>query len=143
MTVSGRTKISTSRHPSCLQHTGAVGRSRHRLCQTLAVSLDRVPRGAIGDSGILVGAFVPLTTAVFGMVIQVGVPILGAMFLADAALGFVARAVPQANVFVVGIPVKVAAGMVLLVVTAPLFSRLLLLRFGCMDQHRLTVPGGM
>jgi len=115
----------------------------HRLFQALAVSLDRVPPGALGDPGVLLGALVPLTGAMFGMIIQIGAPILGAMFLTDAALGFVARAVPQMNVFIVGIPVKIAAGMALLIVTAPLFSRLLLLQFGRMDQQLLTVLRGM
>ena len=89
------------------------------------------------------GALAALLGAMFGTVIQVGAPIPGAMFLTDAALGFVARAVPQMNVFIVGIPVKIAAGMVLLVVTAPLFSRLLLLQFGRMDQQLRSVLRGM
>jgi flagellar biosynthesis protein FliR len=115
----------------------------HRLFQVMAVSLDRVPPGAMGDVGVLAGALVPLTGAVFGMMIQIGAPILGAMFLTDAALGFVARAVPQMNVFIVGIPVKIAAGMALLIVTAPLFARLLLLQFSRMDGQLLSVLRGM
>jgi flagellar biosynthesis protein FliR len=33
------------------------------------------------------------------------------MFLTDAALGFVARAISQMDVLIVGIPVQTAAGM--------------------------------
>ena len=77
------------------------------------------------------------------MVIQVGAPILGELFLTDAAWGFVAHEGPQMIDFIVGIPVEIAVGTVLLVVTAPLFSRLLLLGFGRMDRQRLTVRRGM
>ncbi len=115
----------------------------HRLFQALAVSLERVPPGTLGDPGVLVSAFIPIVTAMFAMVIQVGAPILGAMFLTDAALGFVARAVPQMNVFIVGIPVKIAAGFALLVVTAPLFSRLLLVQFSRMDAQLMSVLRGV
>lgn len=78
-----------------------------------------------------------------GMVIQVEAPVPGAMFLADAALGFVARNVSRMNAFVVGIPFKIAAGMVLLIATALLYSGRLLLQCSRRDQRRLTIMRGM
>ena len=65
------------------------------------------------------------------------------MFLADAALGFVARAVPRVSVGVVGIPFQIAAGMVLLIVTEPVYSGRIILQFSRRDQRRLTILRGM
>jgi flagellar biosynthetic protein FliR len=38
--------------------------------------------------------------------VQIGAPVLGALFLTEAALALAARFVPQANIFLVGLPLK-------------------------------------
>jgi flagellar biosynthetic protein FliR len=115
----------------------------HLLLRALAFSLEKVPPGGALQVSTLAAALVPMGATMFTTMIQVGAPILGALFLTDAALGFVARAVPQMNVFIVGIPVKIGVGIVLLVVTAPLFARLLEWHFGRMEGQLLTLLGGM
>jgi flagellar biosynthetic protein FliR len=47
-------------------------------------------------------------------------PFFGALLLADVGLGFVARTVPQMNIFVLGLPLKVALGFFLLMVVLPM-----------------------
>jgi flagellar biosynthesis protein FliR len=115
----------------------------HLFLRALAFSLERVPPGPGVHLDALVGAVVPMAGVMFLTTVQIGAPVLGALFLTDAALGFVARAVPQMNVFIVGIPVKIGVGIVLLVVTAPLFARLLSWHFGQMEGQLLSLLGGM
>ncbi len=115
----------------------------HMLLRALAFSLERVPPGGGLPLTALAGALLPMAGTIFLTTLQVGAPVLGALFLTDAALGFVARAVPQMNVFIVGIPVKIGVGLVLLVVTAPLFARLLAWHFNRLGGQLLTVLGGM
>ena len=43
-----------------------------------------------------------------------------ALVLSDIGLGFLARTVPQMNIFVVGLPVKVALGFFVLAAVLPL-----------------------
>lgn len=43
----------------------------------------------------------------FGISFQIAIPIVASMFLIDIALGIVSRTVPQLNVFVVGLPLKI------------------------------------
>ena len=43
----------------------------------------------------------------FTIAFQMAIPIVGTLFLVDVALGIIARAVPQLNVFVVGLPLKI------------------------------------
>jgi|SRR5690625_222645 len=38
---------------------------------------------------------------------QIAIPLVGSLFLVDVALGIIARTVPQLNVFVVGLPLKI------------------------------------
>lgn len=43
----------------------------------------------------------------FVIAFQMALPIVGCLFLVDVALGLIARTVPQVNVFVVGLPLKI------------------------------------
>ncbi|WP_026674269.1 flagellar biosynthetic protein FliR [Alkalihalobacterium bogoriense] len=57
----------------------------------------------------------------FLIAFQMAIPIVGALFLVDLSLGMVARAVPQMNVFVVGIPLKITVGLLLLMIYMGIF----------------------
>ncbi len=53
--------------------------------------------------------------------VQISAPLLGAMFIADVALGIISRSVPQMNVFIVGLPIKVAVALAGTAVLLPAF----------------------
>src|SRR5699024_1737880 len=50
----------------------------------------------------------------FLIAFQMALPLVGCLFLVDVALGIVARAVPQLNVFVVGLPIKITVSFLVL-----------------------------
>ncbi|GIP62073.1 flagellar biosynthetic protein FliR [Virgibacillus pantothenticus] len=50
----------------------------------------------------------------FLIAFQIAIPIVGCLFLVDVALGIVARTVPQLNVFVVGLPLKILVSFIVL-----------------------------
>lgn len=62
--------------------------------------------------------------AMFVVSFQISIPIVGSIFLVDLALGLVARTVPQINIFIVGLPVKILVSFILLffVVGSMIFS---------------------
>jgi flagellar biosynthetic protein FliR len=95
------------------------------LVQAVAESLRLVPPGTLswipaGDLSI--GGWL---TALFRLAIKIVVPIYGAMLLADIGLGFLARTVPQMNIFVLGLPLKIAVGFFVLTLVLPLSVDLL------------------
>ncbi|AWB46867.1 flagellar biosynthetic protein FliR [Paenibacillus sp. CAA11] len=53
-------------------------------------------------------------TEAFMIAFQMSAPLVVALFLTDVALGFLAKTAPQFNVFVIGIPLKIIVGLVLL-----------------------------
>ncbi|WP_413381577.1 flagellar biosynthetic protein FliR [Alkalihalobacillus sp. 1P02AB] len=57
----------------------------------------------------------------FMIAFQMALPIVGSLFLVDVALGMVSRTVPQMNVFVVGMPLKILVGLLLLTVFMGVF----------------------
>jgi flagellar biosynthetic protein FliR len=56
----------------------------------------------------LLGEFINLA-------VRIALPLMGAIMIVDAALGILIRTVPQINVFVVGIPIKICIGLLLLI----------------------------
>lgn len=57
----------------------------------------------------------------FADAFQMALPIVGSLFLVDVAVGIVARTVPQLNVLVVGLPLKIGVGFILLILVMPLY----------------------
>ena len=70
---------------------------------------------AFGSEGLLTFIVESFSMA-FMIAFQMAIPIVGSLFLVDVALGIVARTVPQMNIFVVGFPVKIIVGLILLIV---------------------------
>ncbi|MDC3416380.1 flagellar biosynthetic protein FliR [Aquibacillus salsiterrae] len=70
---------------------------------------------SLGDESF-VQFIMELFNRMFLIAFQLSIPIVGCLFLVDVAMGIVARTVPQLNVFVVGIPLKILVALVALFV---------------------------
>ncbi len=57
----------------------------------------------------------------FLIAFQLSIPIVGCLFLVDVALGIIARTVPQLNVFVVGLPLKILVSFLVLFMFIPFY----------------------
>lgn len=65
----------------------------------------------------------------FIIAFQISLPIVASLFLIDVALGILTKAVPQLNIFAVGLPLKIFVGFVLLLLTMTVFFYLLQILF--------------
>lgn len=87
-----------------------------------------------GVSNFLIDSFAHM----FYLAFQMAAPLIVALFLVDVALGVLARTVPQFNVFVVGLPIKIAVGFLILLLIVPsflvLFRELFTILFKAMEQ---------
>jgi flagellar biosynthetic protein FliR len=72
-----------------------------------AVPVDRFP--VFGSDGALAAGHA--VTGILLAALEIGAPVLGALFLTEVALALMSRFVPQANVFAVGLPVKVLVAL--------------------------------
>jgi len=77
--------------------------------------------------------------------VQMALPILAAMFITDVGLGFLAKTAPQFNVFVVGFPIKIMLGLLLLALMMPglaiIFDKLFSILFNTLEQMFGIVQG--
>jgi len=58
----------------------------------------------------------------FSLGIKISMPILGTILILDVALGVLVKAVPQMNIFVVGMPIKLLIGLMVFFIIVPAFS---------------------
>lgn len=91
------------------------------------------------------GMLLQLMAMVMALGVELSAPLLAALFLSDITFAFLSRAVPQMNVFVVGLPVKVFAGLTIFALMMPgviyVFHRLFMFLFQQM-QSMLQAIGG-
>lgn len=71
-----------------------------------------LPLGSKGVAEYVVRSF----NTMFMIALQMSLPIVGSLFLVDVALGILARTFPQLNIFVVGIPIKIAVSFIILLI---------------------------
>lgn len=60
----------------------------------------------------------------FVVAVKLAAPLMAVMLFTNVGLGIVARTVPQINIFIVGMPLQIAIGLIFLGITAPLFVKL-------------------
>lgn len=90
------------------------------VLDALASSLRVLPAGGpVRDAGGLV-AVLETGRALFVLGLRFAAPVVAAVMIGNAALGVVARTVPQLNVLMVAFPLQIALGLFTLAVSLPL-----------------------
>ncbi|MCE3261326.1 MAG: hypothetical protein K0R43_405 [Pseudoduganella sp.] len=101
--------------------------AHHLVLRGVAYSLAAVPLGAL-----LAVPSLELVLAQFGQLFILGLglaaPVFFCLFLLEAGLAVISRNLPQMNVFIISVPVKIMAGLAMLALAVrhmqPLFERL-------------------
>ncbi|AGC67602.1 flagellar biosynthetic protein FliR [Thermoclostridium stercorarium subsp. stercorarium DSM 8532] len=108
----------------------------HLLIYTLCESFTLFPIGSkivIGQS--LVDFAADIITSVFSVGFKIAAPITAALLITDMALGIIAKAVPQVNVFIVGLPLKILVGFFVITVTIAAFRSVVHVLMGGMQDE--------
>ncbi len=118
----------------------------HRLLLAILIgSFDAVPLGSFNGFAGLVTLIVGLLQVVFELALRVAAPVMCVMFLLQAAMGFVARTVPQLNILSVGFVIRIIVGALFMMlgvaVALTLFSST---AWQVLDEvhHFFTITGG-
>ena len=70
----------------------------------------------------------------FYISIKIAVPIVFIILITDLTLGLVARTVPQLNIMILGLPIKILVGLTAFVFALPLFLKVLNSAFGMLPD---------
>lgn len=92
----------------------------HMLINGIMNSFDLVPIDKLvfmNQTGSIAHFVLVAFKKMFLIAFQMAFPVVVCLFLVDLALGLVARTVPQINIFVVGFPLKIFVGFVVIILT--------------------------
>ncbi len=93
----------------------------HVFIQGMVQSFEIAPVAAIAVKSASFAGITTIVQDVFVAGLKMAAPILVAIFMTNIAMGIIGRAVPQINVLVTSMPVTLMLGLVVMIITLPLF----------------------
>jgi flagellar biosynthetic protein FliR len=72
-------------------------------------------------SSSLMRSILLFSKEIFVTAVKISAPVMAVLLFSNVALGVVARTVPQINIFIVGMPLQVATGLIIFGLTIPVF----------------------
>lgn len=117
--------------------------AHHWFLRALAESYRLVPPMNFRYSNSLMEQLMHLGGNMFIVAIQIGAPVIAALLLTSVAFGLVARTVPQMNVFIVAMPLKIAVGLLFFGFSLPYLSSFLKLLFNGLGKNIVSLLRAM
>lgn len=93
----------------------------HFLIQALKLSFDIVPMASGSFSTVSVSKLISMSGEIFTVAVKVASAAIGVLFISNFIMGIIARIVPQMNIFIIGFPIKISVGFVMIFITLPFF----------------------
>lgn len=107
----------------------------HAIFQALYRSFFLVPLGGFSLKEPVYHSIVTQTGSIFGLALKIGSPVIVSLFLIEVSLGVLSRLVPQMNVFIEGIPVKILASISIFSLSLGLISPVILGLFSSLQGN--------
>lgn len=112
----------------------------HSLILAVAKSFDFIPLATgISHFNILTGRFMALGQELFMLSIVLVLPAMGILLVQEVALAFMSKIMPQMNIFMVALPLKVGVALILVYVTLPFTMEAMTTAFLSMSKQIMTL----
>ncbi|MBD3264174.1 MAG: flagellar type III secretion system protein FliR [Candidatus Omnitrophica bacterium] len=93
----------------------------HWIIKSLVKSFEAFPLGSLTLDANIVTVINDIFAKIIVLSFKISAPIVAAVFLIEMAYGVAARALPQMNILIVGLPLKMGLGMFFLMLSLPFF----------------------
>ncbi len=98
--------------------------AHHLFLAAIAESFTLVPPMRFTLSQQMMTGIVTLSRDMFVLAVRIGAPVIVALFITNIALAIVSKTIPQMNVMMVGFPITIAGGLLIMILSIPLFANL-------------------
>ena len=115
----------------------------HIFFEVMATSYEQIPLGGFTFEANKIDFLLRLTANMILLGLQLGAPLIVALLMANVILGFMARAMPQMNIFIVGIPVTILIGFVIIAFGMPYLTGAIHKSFNTLGSQVLELIGIM
>jgi flagellar biosynthetic protein FliR len=113
--------------------------AHHIVFQAISASFTELPIGAAALREPLLRYVVNATARVFSLGFKIGAPVIVTLFLTDLAFGMLARMIPQVNIFIEGVPIKILVATIMLTVSLGVTVPVIASLFKGMDNDFMRV----
>lgn len=96
--------------------------AHHPFFSAIVDSYRILPPLSLQMNGHMVALMMKFSSEMFVLAIRVGAPLIAVMLLVSVGLGLVARTVPQMNIFIVAMPLKILIGLAFMMIAAPFLT---------------------
>lgn len=86
----------------------------HTIIKGIFFSFRELPLGSINLNNNFFNYLITSTGKIFSMGLKISAPVTVTLFIVELSLGLLSRLIPQINVFIEGLPVKILVAMVVL-----------------------------
>lgn len=101
----------------------------HVLLAALYKSYSVLPIDGFAFTEAMTNNIASIFAEVFLIGFKISIPVLAATLIAEVALGILSRTVPQMNVFIVGLPLRIGIGLITLYIMVPVFMQIITVIF--------------
>ena len=115
----------------------------HQYIGAIVDSFRLIPCGLASPAGELGVLMVRASASVFVVAVQLSAPVLVALMFTMAALGLIARTVPQINIFTMSFPTSFFIGLAIYIASLPYFPEMIKLKFSDSYQNIISSLGWM
>lgn len=106
--------------------------AHHWIIRALVDSFEIVPLTSAAFSGLVIGGVARAFGDLFVVAMRIAAPTIAVLMLYNASLGIIAKTVPQINLLIVGFPVRIAIGMLVVGLSMTFFHPYLARAFDLM-----------
>lgn len=89
----------------------------HMLIRALFYSFEVLPAGTLTFSSNVIYELTDLLRDMFEIGLKIAAPIIAAIFIVDVVLGVLSKTIPEMNVFMLGMPIKIFIGLIIIMIT--------------------------
>ncbi len=111
----------------------------HIIIKGLWKSFQILPIGKFTFSSALSNEIIGLGSSVFRAGFELSVPVVGVLLLISVAMGLVARVIPELHILIVGIPIRIGVGLLVLGFSMPYMANALVRIFHNLSANILLV----
>ena len=107
--------------------------------KAISTSFRELPVGSAALKEPLFHYVVSATAKIFSVGLKIGAPVIVTLFLAELAFGILSRMIPQVNIFIEGVPVKILIGISMLTLSLGFIAPCMASLFKGMDGDVLRI----
>ena len=111
----------------------------HFIIKALVHCYELIPLGGGAFHAGLGEYIINLTASIFIVALKIAAPVIITLFIVNVVMGIVARSVPQMNVFIVGFPLAIGIGFIMIRLSFPFFKGVLIDTFKVMEGNIINI----